>query len=219
MNFKIDLHTHSTTSIDGGITKQEYQKLLNEDPSLVIAITDHNTIDLALDLQKEFGNRIIIGEEIKTLQGEIIGLFLNSAIARGQSAVETIAQIRQQGGLVSIPHPLEYKKRSGLSMESLQEIANQIDIIEVFNARSLEPETRQQVELFAQQNNIIRIANSDAHGIKGFGCSYSIISEIPSVQNLVALLRDAELVKHRAPMLAFLYPAYNRFKNKYLCML
>jgi predicted metal-dependent phosphoesterase TrpH len=215
-NFKIDLHSHSTTSIDGGITKQEYQKLLNEDPSLIIAVTDHNKISLAYDLQQEFGHRIIIGEEIKTSQGEIIGLFLKTEIPRAQSAQETIAQIREQGGLVYVPHPLEHKKRSGLNMETLKSCANQIDIIEVFNARSLEVETRQEVAAFAQQNNIAKVASSDAHGIKGFGHSYSIISEIPTAENLVELLHKAELVKHRPPFVAFLYPAINRFKHKYL---
>ena len=134
--FKVDLHTHSVASKDGGITPEQYADLLKSETVDIIAITDHDRIDFALGMRDALGkNRIIVGEEISTTDGEIIGLYLEKNIEPGLSAKETIKQIKKQGGLVYIPHPFE-KVRHGLELETLEEIKNDIDIIESFNGRA-----------------------------------------------------------------------------------
>src|SRR6266702_4633076 len=105
--YKVDLHSHSIISYDGGIAPREYERLLNTNVLDVIAITDHNEISLAQMLHKQLGEKIIVGEEIGTADGEIIGLFLQEKIAPGGTALETVAQIVLQGGLIYIPHPFE----------------------------------------------------------------------------------------------------------------
>lgn len=74
--FKIDLHTHSTSSPDGGITAHQYEEALSTGVLDCVAITDHNRIDFAEKLERSFGDKIIVGEEIMTSGGEIIGLYL-----------------------------------------------------------------------------------------------------------------------------------------------
>jgi predicted metal-dependent phosphoesterase TrpH len=113
---KVDLHTHSVASPDGGISESQYQQVLNKGTLNCIAITDHNEVDFAIAMNKKFGDKIIVGEEIMTTQGEIIGLFLTEKVPAGLSPEETVKQIRKQGALVYIPHPFE-TFRHGLSAE------------------------------------------------------------------------------------------------------
>src|SRR4051812_4619386 len=105
--FKIDLHTHSVESKDGGISFEQYAHALSTNRLDVIAITDHDTIDFATHAQTELGDRIIVGEEIMSTGGEIVGLYLKEAVKAGLSPLETVKQIREQGGLVYVPHPFE----------------------------------------------------------------------------------------------------------------
>lgn len=210
--FKIDLHTHSSISFDGGISAAQYAKLLNENPNLYIAITDHNDVSLAIELQNKHGDRIIVGEEILTLDGEIIGLYLTDKISAGLTAQETIQKIQDHGGLVYIPHPLE-KTRKGLSIETLLEISDAIDIIETFNARSKEGWLRAQIQKFADEHGLVSASSSDAHGVNGTGTAYSVLSSTPTKENLVELLKQGTLVTKTPPILSFLDPLRNKIKR------
>lgn len=109
--YKIDLHTHSIISHDGGLTAQQYTKLIESKMLDYIAITDHNETQFARIMQQKLGSKIIIGEEIATTEGEIIGLHLKQTIPKGMTPEETVRAIKQQNGLVYIPHPFEIFKR------------------------------------------------------------------------------------------------------------
>lgn len=205
--FYLDLHTHSIVSYDGGIEASQYEKILNK--NFVVAVTDHNEVSFAKSLHEKLGSKIIVGEEILTRDGEIIGLFLGKKIEKNLSVEEAIEQIRSQSGLVYIPHPLE-KSRRGLSVSVLEKIANSIDIIEVFNGRLREPWLLKKAEMFALKYKIAQVSSSDAHGIRGVGNSFSIVNQLPTRDNLLDLLQNASLVKHRAPFVSFLDPTRNR---------
>ena len=130
MMFKVDLHTHSEDSHDGGITQQQYMKALDKNLLDYIAVTDHNSIDFATRLKSELGERIIVGEEIMSSAGEIIGLYLSKVVMAGLTPRETIRQIKDQNGLVYIPHPFE-TIRKGLHPSIMEELLEFIDIVEV----------------------------------------------------------------------------------------
>ena len=98
--YKVDLHTHSIISQDGGITVGNTKKVLQSGLLDCIAITDHNETSFARIMQKKLGDHIIIGEEISTPEGEIIGLYLKETIPGGIGLDEAIASIKHQGGLV-----------------------------------------------------------------------------------------------------------------------
>src|SRR5579859_3850245 len=102
-----------------------------------LCITDHNEIDGAFEVAALGAMQIIIGEEVRTSEGEIIGLFLHERIDPGMSPEETIAAIRDQGGLVYVPHPFDSYRGSRLQTSTLERVVGQIDILEVFNARNL----------------------------------------------------------------------------------
>src|ERR1700690_3423004 len=96
----LDLHTHSILSHDGGVTEADYTTILNHGILDCVAVTDHNQILFAQRLHTRFKNRIIVGEEISTAEGHLIGLFLTRAIAPGLSAEKTAYHIKEQNGLV-----------------------------------------------------------------------------------------------------------------------
>lgn len=213
MTFKIDLHTHSIASPDGGITADQYHRAIGSRLVDVVAITDHNTIEFAKELRRKMGDVIIVGEEIMSTAGEIVGLFLDRAIKPGLSPQETIKQIKDQGGLVYIPHPFE-TVRKGLHPAVLDELVDFVDIIEVCNGRAFFQNKSEQAVVWARVNGKIGGASSDAHGFQGLGSTYTSISEMPTKDNLLALLNKGIPMTGRPSVRALLYPKLNRLRKK-----
>lgn len=213
MKYKIDLHSHSIISHDGGITAADYERILDAGKLDFIAVTDHNETRFARMLHNKLGERIIVGEEIGTKQGEVIGLFLKETIPGKLSLAETIGQIKLQGGLVCIPHPFE-TFRKGVQSASLQEVKEDVDIVEIFNGRGKFRGKPHLASAFAIENNIAKVASSDAHGVAGLGITFSWIEKKPTQKNLVTLLANPTLETKYAPFYTFLFPTLNRFRNK-----
>lgn len=211
--FKLDLHSHSTHSKDGGISEAQYKHALSQGLVDCIAITDHNQIDFARRLQQELGNRIIIGEEIMTTHGEIIGLYLTDLVAPHQSPLDTVKAIRAQGGLVYIPHPFE-TVRHGLQESDLETIADYIDIIEVHNGRAVFQNRSNRALIWSTMQQKPWAASSDAHGAKGLGKTYTFLKEMPEQSSLVELVAKGQAIVARPPMKTLLYPKFNRVKKR-----
>lgn len=212
--YKIDLHTHSTASPDGGITFDQYAKALSTNLLDVIAVTDHNHIDFAVGLQNQLGDRIIVGEEIMTTGGEIIGLYLTSCIKPGLSTLETIKQIKEQDGLVYIPHPFE-SIRKGMHPSVLEELLDYIDIIEVCNGRAFLQNRSASTVIWAKLNRVIGAASSDAHGYKGLGKVYTRTKTLPKPGDLREVIGAGTPVTERPNMRSLLYPKYHRIRKKF----
>ena len=212
MAFRADFHTHSVASPDGGLSDAHYERMLATGKLDFIAVTDHNTIDKAVELHATHGDKIIIGEEITTSDGEIIGLFLKKVVPAGLTATETVTKIKEQGGVVYIPHPFE-TVRSGVTEETLDRIGKAADIIEVHNGRAVFQNKSRAAKKWATKHQIPGAASSDAHGKSGWGRTFTVITDIPSAQNLPALLEEAEH-RHKHPGLrGILYPKLNRVKK------
>lgn len=210
---KVDLHTHSTASHDGGIKAEEYGDIIERGVLDYIAITDHNTIDLAMELHGLLGSHIIVGEEIMTTQGELIGLYLTDHIKPGMSAIATARAITAQGGLVYVPHPFE-TIRSGITRETLDVLANEVDIVEVHNGRALFQNRGPLANTWSRLANKPIAASSDAHGKKGIGTSFTVIDKPPTVKTLVRQLASAHFVVGRPPFSSLLYPKYHRLRKR-----
>jgi hypothetical protein len=211
--YKVDLHTHSSTSPDGGITPEQYQKALETGLLNAIAITDHNAISMALDLHAHFGSQIIVGEEIMTTHGEIVGLFLTDLVPAGLSPHETVKRIKDQGGIVYIPHPFE-TFRKGMDPHTLEQIADFVDIIEVCNGRAFMQNRSAQAVVWARLNQKDGAASSDAHGYRGLGRTYSDLSEMPTRENLLQILDRSVLRTQNPTFSALLYPKYHRLRKR-----
>ncbi len=211
--YKVDLHTHSIASSDGGITPEQYAKALETELLDFIAITDHDRIDFALGLNKALGDKIIVGQEITTSEGELIGLYLNKKVEPGQTLVATAHAIHDQGGLVYVPHPFE-TVRKGVTRDNLDEAATLIDIVEIHNGRAWAQNFSPKAATWAKTNGKPGASSSDAHGSKGLGYSYSITSEKIGRGSLTDLLKMTSLAHRRAPIYSLLYPKRNRLLKK-----
>lgn len=210
---KIDLHTHSVASPDGGITAKQYRSLLAAGKLDYVAITDHNRVDFALELHKELGDKIIVGEEIMTTKGEIIGLFLTKSVKPGLSPLKTVEAIHVQGGLVYLPHPFE-TVRKGMQQEDLADISEQVDIIEAYNGRAIVQNRSTLAIAWAQNHRKPIFASSDAHGVRGIGHTYTTSTQAINPSNFVTVLAAAHIVVSRPPLGSLAYPKFHRLRKK-----
>ena len=196
----IDLHCHTRASFDCLSSPADVVRLAAERGLTHIAITDHDRIDGALEARAAApaGLTVIIGEEVKTLEGDLICVFLDRAIPPGLSAVEAIAAAREQGGLVGIPHPFDSFRGSMSRSGQLAEIAPLVDWIEGHNAR-LVGNGNEQAVAFAAEHAKPVVAVSDAHSLIEVGVAYTALDGDPSTPaGLLAALSDAELIPGRA---------------------
>src|SRR6186997_912436 len=133
----IDLHCHSKGSFDCLSDPRDIVKAASDRGLTHVVITDHDRIDVALEAREiaPAGLTVIIGEEVKTTDGDLICVFLDRAIPPGLSAVETIAAAREQGGLVGIPHPFDRMRGSLLRDAAMASLAPLVDWVETHNAR------------------------------------------------------------------------------------
>ncbi|HSW88917.1 MAG TPA: PHP-associated domain-containing protein [Candidatus Saccharimonadales bacterium] len=213
--YKVDLHTHSIISHDGGISRSQYKQILKDKVVDFIAVTDHNDTRFAKELNAELGPQIIVGEEITTLDGEIIGLFLNKTIPSSLSAIETVRKIKNDNGLVYIPHPFE-TNRYGLQEDVLKAIIRNIDILEVFNGRGIIRGRGEKAQDLAENYKIAMSASSDAHCRLGMGSTFTIINKVPTQKTLVMQLEKGILEKKYPALISLLCPSINKIKNKFL---
>ncbi len=207
----LDLHTHSIASPDGSLNERHYRRYFDQRLLDVIAITDHNRIDYALKLAETFGQHVIVGEEIMTSQGELVGLYLTKPVAPQQTAAATVAAIKAQGGLVYVPHPFETRRHS-LSRETLDSIIKDVDIIETHNGRAWtdnSPVIIEYAALYAKP----QAASSDAHSPSGLGKTHMQVANWPTPQTLSKLVDDAHLTHSRPPLSAHLAPSFNRLRH------
>lgn len=159
---KFDLHIHSKYSFDGVLDPKKIVKIARKKNLSGIAITDHNTIKGGLKA-KEYETedfKVIVGSEIMTNQGEVIGLLLSEEITH-KDMQEVISEIRAQNGIVVVPHPFDDMRRSALQPTS--EAAKLFDCIEVLNSRCIYKKYNDKAAEYSKKHNIAMVAGSDAH--------------------------------------------------------
>ncbi len=182
---RVDLHLHTEYSRDS-LSRLEHVAHRAAQAGLThLAVTDHNTIRGALRMKELSDLPVIVGEEIMSAQGEIIGLFLSEPVPPGMSPQQTVDAIQQQGGLVYVPHPMDPFRR-GLGTRGLQEIRAGVDIIEVFNSRCLLRSSNAEAAAQAGSLKAVAAAASDAHTLREIGRSYV---EGPDFHDAPGLLR------------------------------
>lgn len=159
-----------------------------------LAITDHNTLDGALEVGAVSPLPVILGEEIKTTEGEIIGLFLSRTIPARLSPEETVAAIREQGGIVYIPHPLDRYRSEAMGRRTLERIIDRVDVLEVFNARTLIRQDNTLAQEVAEANRLAMAAGSDAHTPYEIGRAYVEIDSFHDAVSFLSALRRGRAV-------------------------
>ena len=211
---KIDLHMHTHFSHDSGAPAQSIVDRCVKTGLSCIAVTDHNTIRGALEVQAIAPFPVIVGEEIKSSGGDIIGLFLEEEVPKGLSPIQTVEAIKDQHGLVMVPHPFDRFRPSAIRRAALQEILPHVDVIEAFNAHDLLMRDNDRAAAFGRQHHLAAAAVSDSHTPMELGHTYM---EVPafdlSPQGLRDALNGARLVTRRANGVLRLTTAYVKLKR------
>ncbi|MBQ0104636.1 MAG: PHP domain-containing protein [Armatimonadetes bacterium] len=189
------LHVHTDYSKCAESRISDIKKYCVENNIGAIAICDHNLIEGALELEKIAENfKVIIGEEIKTKQGEIIGLFLKNKIEPFGTLSDTIDKIKQQNGLVYLPHPFDIIRPFHMRWDTLFANMKKIDIVEIFNSKMICHFNNVQAKIFASQFNKIGAIGSDAHFVKAIGCAIMEIEDFDSPIDFLEKLKNAKIV-------------------------
>jgi predicted metal-dependent phosphoesterase TrpH len=201
-----DFHMHTAWSSDCQV---EAADLVDHAEAIglgAIAVTDHNVFGGALEAVELAADRpliVIPGEEVKTDgQGEVIGLFLEQEIERGMSFEDTVAAIREQGGLVYLPHPFD-RMHSIPDAATLHRHLADIDVFEVYNARLLLEQYNEEALRFARKYNLTMGAGSDAHVLQGVGTGGARMRSFTDPEEFLVSLRSAEILR-RPRSLAYL---------------
>jgi len=179
-----------------------------------IAIADHGTAEGALEMQKIAPFKVIVAEEVLTPYGEIMGMFLKETIPSGLSVEQTISRIKAQGALVNIPHPFDMLRGLRLDSKELEALVEQIDAVEVFNAREPFRKPSAKAQTFAQKYGIPGTVGSDAHTIGEIGNAYIEMPEFNGRDDFLNALVKGKVFGHRTNPLIHFVTAWAKLKSK-----
>ncbi len=204
----LDLHCHSSASFDSVASPARLIAKARRIGLTHLAITDHERIDGALRARDLAPSdlTLIVGEEVRSADGDLIGLYLERAVAPGLSAAETAAAIHEQGGLVGLPHPFDRFRSSGGSLagdaqRALDALAGVVDYVEIHNARAYR-DANPLARAFAESRGLPGTASSDAHSVMELGVAQTVVAGTPDgAVALLALLADATIIPGRASYL------------------
>lgn len=190
---RLDMHVHSHASFDSLSRPEDVLQAARKRGMDRLVIADHNRIDGALELHALDAERILVGEEVKTAEGvDVIGILLQDRIPKGTRAAETCERIREQGGVVYIPHPFDTRRAGG--GELLEELEPWIDVVEAHNARSWGRGLNARAEAWATERGKLLGAGSDAHTPGEIGHGYMEVPPFePTREGLLAALASGRV--------------------------
>ena len=189
---RVDLHLHSHYSHDGKSSLEELITRARESNLDRIALTDHNTVEGALALVRIAPELAIAGEEVKTLEGEVIGLFITRRVPPFLAPEEAMDLIHGMGGLTYLPHPLD-RRRANFLPERVVHLANRIDIIETYNPWC-DASANQAAAQLAEDLGKVAATGSDSHSAEELGRSWMEMDEYTGIEDFLERLRYARHV-------------------------
>ena len=204
---RVDCHLHTAASGDAVLTLEQLAGRARENGLDVVCVTDHNETSAAITAaaNRDLGIRIVVGEEIRTPDGDLIGLFLTERIPYVLPLAEVVARIRDQGGLVYVPHPFDPVRSSiGRVLPALCAEGG-VDVIEVFNAKIDDQALNEKAAAVAAEFGIPAAVGSDAHDADGVGAAYLDLPDFDGPAGFLAALPHARLAGEHRPH-AIRYP-------------
>jgi predicted metal-dependent phosphoesterase TrpH len=194
---RVDLHSHTMWSGDSTTTPDEIEQAVIDSGLDVLCITDHNAIGGAQELAERLPCRVVVGEELRTHAGEIIGLFLTERIPFGTSPADAARAIREQGGVVYIPHPFDPMRRN-MAEPAIDALVGDglVDAIEVLNAKTSLMHLNRRAAEYADAHDLAAGAGSDAHVPLALGAAYVEMPDFHDAASFLASLRVGRIVGH-----------------------
>jgi predicted metal-dependent phosphoesterase TrpH len=202
---KADLHTHTYFSPDSLTSPEKYVQACVDRGINCVAVTDHNAIGGALAVEKLASFKVIIGEEVESSEGEIMGLFLLEEVPPGLSPEESVRRIKDQGGLVCIPHPFDRFRAEHLAEAALMRILPEVDVIEALNARTTLRGDNERAARFAQEHRLPVSAGSDAHWTRELGRACVEMPEFEGPGDFLQALAEGRIMGRESSPLVHLW--------------
>lgn len=189
----VALHVHSSYSACSESPVDKIAAYCRQHEIEAVSITDHNSIEGAMklrDVAPDLG--VIVGEEVSTHDGEVVGLFLKEKIEPGEGLRKSCEAIKAQGGLVYIPHPFDRFKVHRVRRHHLMEILDLVDIIEIYNAKISLGKYNKKARQFAETYHKAGAVGSDSHYIASIGSAVNIMEPFDDAQDFLEKLSRAE---------------------------
>ena len=212
---RVELHCHTNWSPDCGIDPAKLLETACRKGLDMIAITDHNQIGGAFEARDIRSFPVIVGEEIKTDRGELLGYFLQEYIPPGMSVIDTARAIMEQGGIVSVPHPFDRYRSSAIGRDALFEIASELDMIEIFNSRNIKLEDNAAARNFQEARELVPAVGSDAHSLIEIARSYQEIEPFNDAREFLAVMAHAKFTTRKSSNLIHFISTYQKLRKRY----
>jgi hypothetical protein len=207
---KVDMHMHSEVSPDSRMRPAQQAHRIRESGIDVACATDHNSIEGGLRLREiADGFRVIVGSEILSRDGEIIGLFLEKDVPARLDAEQTIARIRDQGGLVVVPHPFSRNRLNHMRRAALDRVRDRIDAIEIFNAREAFTSDNLRAARYASEHGLAGAVASDAHRPAEIGAAWIEMADFDDQAAFLSSLREGTVSGSLSGQIVHLWTRYD----------
>ncbi|MCR4405905.1 MAG: PHP domain-containing protein [Anaerolineae bacterium] len=211
---KIDCHIHTCYSPDSLNSPQAVIAACCRRGLDKIVVADHNTIAGALALRELAPDLVIVGEEIKTTNGELIALFVEEEVPAWLPLEEAIARLRAQGAIIGVSHPLESLRREAMGREALMTIIGRVDFLEGFNARCILPGDNRRALALAREHGLPVTAGSDAHSPMEIGAAYVEMPPFTNKEDFLSSLRQARIGGHLSCPLVHFISTWAKMRGK-----
>ena len=214
---RADLHVHTSYSPDSEMSPARLVARCLKTGLNCLAVTDHDNIEGALAVRELAPFRVIVGEEVCSADGEMTGLFMSESVPPGLPALETALRIREQGGLVSIPHPFDRFRSRVITADGLNDILPQADIIEVFNSRNSMDADNRKASYLAGEHGLLGSAVSDAHTALEVGRTYVEMPDFDGTPGgFLAALAEGRLIANKTSPLVHVLTTLTKAKRRVL---
>jgi predicted metal-dependent phosphoesterase TrpH len=211
---KVEFHCHTNASRDSLNRVSDLVRVARQRGIDRLMVTDHNTIKGALEAHRIDPELVIIGEEILTLDGEILAYFVRDEVPRGLPPEDAIRLLRQQGCFISVPHPFD-RRRHGWALDDLLRITPLVDAVEVFNSRCQVAFINTQAAEFAARHDLAGTVGSDAHTLDEVGRSTLTLPYFSSGDELRQVIRQGKAETQLSSPFIHLSSTFARLYKKF----
>ena len=186
---RIEFHCHTVFSKDSLTSPRTLVETCRRKGIDRVIVTDHNTITGARVAQNLDPQLVIVGEEILTTKGEILAAYVTEEIPPFLSPQETIKRLKDQNAFISVSHPFDSMRKGGWDEDDLLEIVPDVDAIEVYNSRCMNPNFNRLARAFAEKHNVPGTVGSDAHAAFELGRSILLLDQFEGPDEMRKVIR------------------------------
>jgi predicted metal-dependent phosphoesterase TrpH len=211
---RIDLHCHSCYSDDSLTQLDDLLRWMDRRELDMVAITDHNTVEGAEVFCAKAPDRLLMGEEIRTSEGEVLALFVEEQVPPDLPLRETLERVHAQGGLAGASHPLDRFRDEAMGRQMLEAVRDQLDFVEVLNSRVVAHGDNRLARELAVRWGLAGSAGSDAHAAFEVGRAYVEMPQFGGRHDFVDCLAQAQIGGKLSSPLVHFVSTYARWRKR-----